>query len=51
MSASFNFDVSALLESAASIFNSFAPIFLVIGGIGVGIALLLKVVSEVRKAL
>lgn len=51
MSTSFNFDMSTLLSTAADIFNSFAPIFLVIGGLGIGIALLIKVVREVRAAL
>lgn len=51
MSASFNFDMTSLLETAASIFNSFAPIFMVIAGLGVGLALLTTVISEVRKAI
>lgn len=48
---SFNFDLTGLLETAASIFNSFAPLFLAIGGIGVGLALLARVIVEVRKAI
>jgi len=48
--ASFDFDMSGLMEVAASIFNSFSPIFLAIAGISVGLALLIKVVSELRHA-
>jgi crotonobetainyl-CoA:carnitine CoA-transferase CaiB-like acyl-CoA transferase len=48
--ASFNFDMSGLMTTAASIFNSFAPIFLAIAGISVGLGLLIKVVSELRHA-
>ena len=45
---SFEFDVSGLMTTAASIFNSFAPIFMAIAGISVGLGLLIKVVSELR---
>ena len=47
---SFNFDMGGLMSTAASIFNSFAPIFLAIAGISVGLGLLIKVVSELRHA-
>lgn len=46
---SFNFDLSGLLETAATFFNGFAPIFLTIVGVSVGFGLLAKVVDEVRK--
>jgi hypothetical protein len=47
---SFNFDLSGLMSTATSIFNSFAPIFLAIAGISLGLGLLIKVVSEIRHA-
>ena len=51
MSASFNFDMTQLLSTAADIFNGFAPIFLLVAGIPLGMGLLTRVVSEVRKAI
>ncbi|GJQ51258.1 MAG TPA: hypothetical protein PLD47_13920 [Aggregatilineales bacterium] len=51
MSASFNFDMESLLSTAANIFNSFAPIFLLIAGISVGFGLIVRVVNELRRAL
>ncbi len=47
---SFNFDMSGLMTTASSIFNSFAPIFLAIAGISVGLGLLVKVLTELRHA-
>ncbi len=46
--ASFNFDLTTLMATATSIFNSFAPIFLAIAGISVGLLLLIRVMNEVR---
>lgn len=46
---SFNFDLAGLLETAATFFNGFAPLFLTIAGISVGFGLLARVVSEVRR--
>lgn len=49
--SSFEFDFSGLMDTAAQIFNSFSPLFLAIAGISVGLGLLVKVISEIRKAL
>lgn len=51
MSESFNFDFSSLMSNAASIFNSFSPLFLGIAGISVGLGLITVVIREIRKAL
>jgi hypothetical protein len=48
---SFEFDFSQLLDSASDIFNAFSPLFLGIAGISLGFGLIIKVVSEVRRAL
>jgi len=49
--SSFNFDFNTMLATAASMFNAFAPLFLGIAGISLGLGLVVKVISEVRKAI
>lgn len=47
---SFSFDLTGLMTTATSIFNSLSPILLAIAGISLGLGILVKVVSELRHA-
>ena len=48
---SFDFNIDSLMQTAVDVFNSIGGIFLVIGGITVGIGLARLVVKEVANAL
>jgi hypothetical protein len=48
--SSFNFDIGALLNSVVQVFNGFAPLLFPIAGVSLGIALLFKIVNEIRNA-
>lgn len=49
--SSFYFDFNLLMTNAVSIFNSIGGVFLMIGGIGIGIGLAKLVVREVGNAI
>ena len=47
---SFSIDVTGMMSTAASMFNSLFPIFGVIAGISIGIGLVTLIIVEIRKA-
>ena len=49
--ASFQLDLTGLMEYAAGMFNALAPIVVIIGGISLGIGLVYLVMAALRAAL
>jgi hypothetical protein len=47
--ASFNFDMTHLLDTAASLFNGLWPLFAIVAGISMAAGLLTMIVGELRK--
>ena len=47
---SLSLDFTSLMSSAGNIINGLWPVFILPVGIGLGMALLGKVISEIRKA-
>ncbi len=47
--ASFNFDMTNLLSTAASLFNGLWPIFAIVAGLSLAAGLLAMIVKQIRS--